>query len=317
MYEWLDLSVGVPQGSILGPLLFIIFANDLPYLLSSDLDQYADDSTLSCVKSSVPDINLELNGDCTVVSDWMRGHHLCLNADKSGLLVAGTSQKIHYVCRTQKVSILMDGLQLNESEEKSEKILGVHLQSNLKWTKQCQEVQLRLKSRLSGLRKIQGILDLDRRKVVAQSIFQSVLSYCISVWGGTAKREIESLQVIQNRAAQFVLNVCDRRTNRIAMFKQLRWLTVHQLIVFNRIFAVYKIRKTGEPEYLAAFLRTENIRGNIIIPHTGLSLLKKSFVFNGAELWNRIPYDLRQVECQKKFKRLLREWTLSNIEMFL
>ena len=95
----------------------------------------------------------------------------------------------------------MDGLQLNESEEKSEKILGVHLQSNLKWTKQCQEVQLRLKSRLSGLRKIQGILDLDRRKVVAQSIFQSVLSYCISVWGGTAKREKESLQVIQNRGS--------------------------------------------------------------------------------------------------------------------
>ena len=50
--DWLDVSVGVPQGSILGPLLFIIFANDLPYLLSSNLDQYADDSTLSSVKSS-------------------------------------------------------------------------------------------------------------------------------------------------------------------------------------------------------------------------------------------------------------------------
>ena len=211
--DWLDLSVGVPQGIILGPLLFIIFANDLPYLLSSDLDQYADDSTLSCVKGSVRDINLELNADCTVVSDWMRGHHLCLNADKSGLLVAGTSQKIHHVCRTQKVSIPMDGLQLNESEEKSEKILEVNLQSNLIWNKHYQEVQLRLKSRPSGLRKIQGILDLDKRKVVAQSIFQSVLSYCISVWGGTAKGDIESLQVIQNRAAQFVLDVCDKRTH--------------------------------------------------------------------------------------------------------
>ena len=107
----------------------------------------------------------------------------------------------------------MDGLQLNESEEKSEKILEVHLQSNLIWNKHCQEVQLRLKSRPSGLRKIQGILDLDKLKVVAQSIFQSVLSYCISVWGGTAKGDIESLQVIQNRAAQFVLDVCDKRTH--------------------------------------------------------------------------------------------------------
>ena len=70
-----------------------------------------------------------------------------------------------------------------------------------------------MKSRPSGLRKIQGILDLDKRKVVAQSIFQSVLSYCISVWVGTAKGDIESLQVIQNRAAQFVLDVCDKRTH--------------------------------------------------------------------------------------------------------
>ena len=315
--DWLDVSVGVPQGSILGPLLFIIFANDLPYLLSSNLDQYADDSTLSSVKSSVPEINLELNDDCQVVSTWMLKNHLCLNADKSGLMVAGTSQKMHHTCRTENVSVFMDGLQLHESEDKNEKILGVHFQSNLKWTRQCQEVQLRLKCRLVGLRKIQNVLPLDKRKIVAQSIFQSVLSYCISVWGGTAKRDIESLQVIQNRAAQFVLNVCVWRVNRNQMYKQLQWLTEHQLFVFNRILAVYRIRRSGEPEYLAALLSKDNIRGNIIVPHTGLSLLKRSFAFNGAELWNRVPHDLRQIGCQQKFRRLLREWILANIKMFL
>ena len=210
----------------------------------------------------------------------------------------------------------MDGLQLKESEEKSEKVLGVYLQSNLKWSKHSKELQLRLKSRLLGLRKVQNILSLEKRKVVAQAIFQSVLSYCIAVWGGTVKGDIENLQVIQNRAAQFVLNIRGWRVHRQELYKNLGWLTVNQLVAFHRILAVYCIRKSGEPEYLADMLSRDNCRGNIIVPHTGLSLLKTSFVFHGAELWNRVPLVYRQIQCTRQFKLKLRQWILANIPRF-
>ena len=137
----------------------------------------------------------------------------------------------------------------------------------------------------------QGILGLDKRKVVAQSISQSVLNYCISVWAGTAKRDIESLRVIQNRAAHFVLNLCHRRTNRSGMLTQLRWIDAST----NCGLQNYCCLQNKEN-----YLTNENIRGNIIIPHTtGPSLLQRSFVFNGAELGNKIPNDLIQVDCQK------------------
>ena len=72
--DWLDVNIGVPQGSILGPLLFVIFSNDLPYIISCDIDMYADDNTLSSVRPNAVDINCELN--------WITENELCLNVKK-------------------------------------------------------------------------------------------------------------------------------------------------------------------------------------------------------------------------------------------
>ena len=82
MSDWLDVLVGVPQGSILGPLLFIIFANDLPHSLTCKLDTYADDSTLTSTKQTVENLNEEMNENCALVTDRIWKKQLCLNADK-------------------------------------------------------------------------------------------------------------------------------------------------------------------------------------------------------------------------------------------
>ena len=313
--DWLDVEIGVPQGSILGPLLFIIFANDLPYLLSCCLDQYADDSTLTSVKSSIAEINVDLAENCQIVSDWMHENQLCLNIDKTHLMVCGTSQKLSRVKRSQAVNVTMDGVQLLESTDNSEKILGVHIQPNLKWKTHCFELQARLKSRLAGLRKVRNILSLQKRKIVAQAIFQSVLSYCIALWGGASKGDIEDLQVLQNKAARFVL--CDSwRLSRQEMYKKLGWMTVYQLVVFHRIMAVYQIRRTGEPEYLSNLLSNDNNRGSLIVPHTGLTLVKNSFVFHGGELWNSVPPDIRHIHSVSMFKNKLKTWIFSDVGLF-
>ena len=314
--DWHNVDIGVPQGSILGPLLFLIFSNDLPFLLSCSLDQYADDCTLTSVKNSVGEINMELNRDCGVVSNWMQKNHLCLNVEKTHIMLCGTSQKLAHINRAGAFEVSMDDRHLTESANGSEKILGIHMQSNLKWTKHCQDLQARLKSRIAGLCKVKHILVLQKRKVVAQAIFQSVLTYCIALWGGASKGVLEDLQVLQNMAARFVLCV-DRRVSRCEMYKQLGWMTVHQLVIFHRILAVYQIRKIGEPKYLASSLMHDNIRGNIVIPVTGLTLLQKSFMFNGGQSWNRVPANIRQLSSLVTFKKELKEWVLVNIELFV
>ena len=313
--DWLDVSVGVPQGSILGPLLFVIFANDLPYILSCQIDMYADDSTLSSVKAAATDINCDLSENCETVVNWMSSNELCLNVDKTHLLIAGTSQRLSQISKDQEFRVHMNGSLLSESDSKSEKMLGVIFQSNLKWSSQILVLQGKLKDRLAGLRKLKYVISSNHLKIVAESIFHSTLTYCIAVWGGAGKGEIEDLQVLQNQAARIVLHE-KWRANREMMFKKLSWMTVNQLIIYHRILAVYSIRKNQEPEYLAKFLTTDNQRGHIIIPHTGLTLLKKSFVSNGAELWNGLPRSLRSLDDSSSFKMELRKWVGIHIQMF-
>ena len=314
--NWQDVPVGVPQGSILGPLLFTIFSNDLPEFLSCEIDQYADDSTLSCAKSAAGEITSELNSNLCEVSKWMQSNKMCLNVDKTHLMLAGTNHRILRTNAEETLDIRIDQVQLQPSVTNCERVLGVVVQPNLKWIEHANDLQGKLKFRLAGLRKVTHALDYEKRKVVAKAIFESVLTYCIPVWAGTSKGVIEDLQVLQNRAAQFVLKL-PGRSNREHMFNTLGWLTVHQLSVFHTILTVYNIRRTKEPEYLADKLTRENVRGNIVVANTGLTLLKKSFVFRGAELWNKVPHSVRGIQNVKKFKKQLHNWVLEYIDKFM
>ena len=122
--------------------------------------------------------------------------------------------------------------------------------------------------------------------------------------------------MLQNKAAQFVLK-SPIRMKRREMFSKLDWLTVNQLVAFQRILTVYNIRSSGEPEYLFEKLSKDNFRGNIIIPYTSLTLVKKSFSFDGAVLWNSVPTSLRSIDDKKTFKTEVRKWVTTSIPMFL
>ena len=94
-------------------------------------------------------------------------------------------------------------------------------------------------------------------------------------------------------------------------------MCIQQLVYYHTIMAVYKIRQTGEPEYLAGKMLNDNFRGGLIVPTTSLSLAKNSFCFRGGDSWLSLPDALRNIRKVGSFKKALKTYTMMNIPRFL
>ena len=283
---FLPCDVGVLQGSNLGPLFFLIFYNDLPFSLDCDIDAYADDSTMGQSGDDVGQVGEVLTSNCAKVSTWMKENKFKLNAGKTHLLTVGTSARVKALVNT--VVVEMDNINLKEDKERHETLLGVKIEYNLKWHKTIDDLWSKLKTRLAGLLKLRHIVPYAMLKVITQGIFNSVMVYCLPLYGGCDKADLHSLQVLQNKAAQIVTR-SPPRSARQPMYDRLDWLSVNQLIAYHTLLQIFKIRMTKEPEYLAEILGRDNRNGNIIVTNTDLTLAKNSFTFRGSQLWNSLP----------------------------
>ena len=126
----------------------------------------------------------------------------------------------------------MDNVILQEDPEKSELLLGCQIQANLKWHKQISGLIGKLRKRLVGLGVLKYIAPYTVRKLVTEGIFNSVLVYCLPLYGGMDKGELRDLQVIQNKAAQIV-TCSPPRAERALMYDRLQWLSINQLIFIS------------------------------------------------------------------------------------
>ena len=312
--DFVSTDIGVPQGSNLGPLFFLIFFNDLPESLGCEVDSYADDTTLTKTEKTVEEIGNQLTENCRGVSTWMRANRLKLNPEKTHILTVGTQERLNTL--PHPVYTTMDGVQLQEEAGGCELLLGCQMQANMKWHSQVNNLLKKLRTRLTGLMHIKYILPYQTRKTVTEGIFNSVLVYCLPLFGGCDVGQVRDMQVLQNKAARIVC-LAPPRANRVSMFKKLSWMTVNQLISYHSLLTVFKMRTSGEPEYLARKLKYENRLGKIIIPNTNLSLAKKSFIFRASQQWNALPESMRKTCKIGNFKTELRKFVFSSIPDFI
>ena len=178
----------------------------------------------------------------------MAANRLVINSDKTHLVVMGTRTTARY---RGEVSIKAD--QYTITPTRIEKLLGGMICENLKWKEHIlgsdQSMSKQLTSRVNGLMIVASKAPFVTRLLVANGIFMSKLCYLIQLWGGAEGYLLRSLQVIQNRAARVVTRLTWFTPTR-TLLKKCKWLSVKQLVFYQRVVAVHKIVKTKSSLYL-------------------------------------------------------------------
>ena len=211
---------------------------------------------------------------------------------------------------------------------KSEKLLGIHIQDDLKWTEYIQNndksLIKQLTSRLNALKMISGVANFKTRLMVANGIFCSKLIFQISLWGGTEEYLLNSLQVVQNKAARFVTRR-GRYTHVVDLLNQCGWLSVRQLVFFHSVALIHKTLQTTFPKFIFNKLSTEFPYNTRLAQSESvrmgpefkskLELTEKSFMNRATVSYNNLPATLRKISSLEKFKKQLKVWVLENFRI--
>ena len=301
------VSCGIPQGSILGPLLFILFINDLPMGLKyCKVSMFADDTLLYCEGSEVTDICSKVNEDLEYVKMWLDNNKLSLNVEKTEFMFLGTRSRLNNINEVD-VNIKIGEQKL--IRVKKCKHLGVIIDENLTWQDHIAHVQKKTGCGLHMLKTVKPYVDKPTLQMVYNAIVSSHLNYCDSVWDNCGVTLSNKLQKVQNRGAR-IINGSSWDSSGKQNLSKLNWISLVDKREENTAKMMLKILNNQAPQYLCdkfSYIdkkyntRQSKLNVNKIQPHNNSG--KRTFQFRGAQVWNSLPDALKSASSINILKK--------------
>ena len=254
------LNFGTPQGSCLGPLLFLIFCNDLIKILENCRGiLFADDTTIYKSNKSLKYLIWNVNQDLDKISDWFKANQLTLNTSKTVCMLFSPKNA------KERVNLIVNNEHVKQVDYT--KFLGVWIDTSLNWKIHVNRLAIKLKQGQGMLRQCKSLLDFATEKILYYAQCFSHLNYCISVWGCMlAKSDLRKLQSLQDGCVKQLINRSPTKDD----YRKLEFLTVEQIILLEKHKFAYKTLSKNLPTPLCRVAFTDQ---------NGLSL-KKTHSYN-------------------------------------
>ena len=304
--EELDIACGVPQGSILGPLLFIIYINDLSSCMRScSVSMYAHDTAIYFAASTVNVVNDNINEDLNCLTEWLKDNYLVLNITKTKCILFCSQRHGE---RNIALTVNLFGSCIESVT--TFKYLGVVFDSHMTWKDQADHVYKKVAVRVNVLRRIRTFLTEKAAIHVYNGIILPVFDYCDITWSSLLQQDEDRLQRLQHRAAR-IITQSERSSEAM---EKLKWSSLNCRRSYHKAILVYKCLHSLVPNYfLNYFKKFSNVhsyntrhKNRLILPKVKYNFGKNTFIFSGVQVYNMLPDHVMKAESIHTFARLVR-----------
>ena len=307
------INCGVPQGSILGPLLFLIYVNDIVNsspILSFVL--FADDTNILLSHNNLRELINIMNLELINVSSWFKSNKLSLNISKTHFMHFQTTRR----SVTLSQNIIIDNIPLNQEEYV--KFLGITIDKHLSWGQHINNVSSSIARGIGILYKLKHFLPEHSLLMIYNALILPYINYCNIIWGNCSMTKLDHIFLLQKKAVRICtkssyLSHTDPLFNRLRMFK------VYDINTLQIAIFMFKYHYEMLPPVFTNFFSYNNnlhsyptrTCNNIHLNNPKILLAHKALRHHGPDIWNTLPNSLKQITLLTSFKRSLKEMLLN------
>ena len=305
--EWLEIRAGVPQGSVLGPLLFLIYINDITNTIYNQCLLYADDTSLLTVVEDPFQSASSLNSDLRKIHTWSVDWQVTMNSSKTNSMILSAKRS-----RLPHPPLFLNGNVINEVSSHTH--LGLTLSSNMSWQNHVLYIYHKASKRLHMLKGLKYKVSRDTLAILYKSMIRSVVEYADCVWDGCSDELSQLLESIQYESA-IVVSGALKGTSKQKVLAELGWENLKTRRLIHKLLLFYKIVNGHTPSFLRDILpskvkeksRFSLRKGDNFSPFIVRSeRFKYSFFPSSVSLWNKLDTDVRNLDSFNLFKKTLK-----------
>ena len=303
------IKIGVPQGSVLGPLLFNIFINDLFLIdLESEICNFADDNTIYARSNTLEEVIYNLENDLSSILQWFTENGMVANPEKFQLMFLGLKNN-------QQMCLCIDDKIINQCQQV--KLLGVTIDSTLNFDEHIFELCGKVNKKVSAFSRLRNYLDDTQAKLLCKTTVLANFNYCPLIWMFSSKAANNEINRTHTRALR-VLHKDNDASFDICLQREAE-TTIHVKNLQKLMLEIFKTLNSLNPSYLWDFFSTKKVEYNLRIKNlVKLPQIKThtfgthSLTFRGSILWNALSDDMKICKNVAAFKKKIKTWKGAN-----